>query len=598
MIKEFEKRLLSSVILIPIAVFFIVQGSLFFIFFLGVLFLATSYEWIIMSKKNNLLKFLGITFLLFSFYSTFQIREENSFKYFLFIITVCIFTDIGGYVFGKIFKGPKLTKISPNKTYSGVFGSFLLSIISGQIFLNYFGKREIVDSDHLFVFLIILLISLISQIGDLVISFFKRKAKLKDTGKILPGHGGVLDRIDGLVFCYAHNLPFWENMKKRIVILGSTSSIGKSLLNIIKKDKKNFKIELLTANTNYKNLISQAIKFKVKNIIITDADSFKKTKIICRNKKINIFQNFESLKKILPKKVDYVMSAISGIGGLLPTYKIINRTKLIAIANKEAIVCGWPLIKSELEKNKTSFIPVDSEHFSIFSLIENKETSDIEKIYITASGGPFLNLAKNKFKKIKLSDALKHPNWRMGKKITIDSATLMNKVFEVIEAKNIFNIDYDKISILTHPKSYVHTLIKFKNGLSKILVHEPNMKIPIYNSVYFEKDKDLKTNSLDLKNLNNLDLQEVKKDKFPLVRLLNKLPKYSSLFETVLITVNDYLVNKFLEKKIDFQKLIKLIFKISNLKEFQKFKKIQPKNIKEIYNLRDYVHFKLETLGI
>ena len=200
MIKEFEKRLLSSVILIPIAVFFIVQGSLFFIFFLGVLFLATSYEWIIMSKKNNLLKFLGITFLLFSFYSTFQIREENSFKYFLFIITVCIFTDIGGYVFGKIFKGPKLTKISPNKTYSGVFGSFLLSIISGQIFLNYFGKREIVDLDHLFVFLIILLISLISQIGDLVISFFKRKAKLKDTGKILPGHGGVLDRIDGLVF--------------------------------------------------------------------------------------------------------------------------------------------------------------------------------------------------------------------------------------------------------------------------------------------------------------------------------------------------------------------------------------------------------------
>ena len=200
MIKEFEKRLLSSMILIPIAIFFIVQGSLFFTFFLGVLFLATSYEWIIMSKKNDLLKFLGITFLLFSFYATFEIREENSFKYFLFIVTICIFTDIGGYVFGKVFKGPKLTKISPNKTYSGVFGSFLLSLISGLIFLNYFGKGEIVDSDHLFIFLIILLISLISQIGDLIISFFKRKAKLKDTGKILPGHGGLLDRIDGLVF--------------------------------------------------------------------------------------------------------------------------------------------------------------------------------------------------------------------------------------------------------------------------------------------------------------------------------------------------------------------------------------------------------------
>ena len=155
-------------------------------------------------------------------------------------------------------------------------------------------------------------------------------------------------------------------MKKKIVILGSTSSIGKSLLEIIKKDRKNFKIELLTANTNFKDLIAQAKRFNVKNIIITDPNSFKKTKIICKNKKINIFQNFENLKKILPKKVDYVMSAISGIGGLLPTYKIINCTKLIAIANKEAIICGWSLIEDKLKKHKTKFIPVDSEHFSIF----------------------------------------------------------------------------------------------------------------------------------------------------------------------------------------------------------------------------------------
>ena len=387
-------------------------------------------------------------------------------------------------------------------------------------------------------------------------------------------------------------------MKKKIVILGSTSSIGKSLLNIIKKDKKTFKIELLTANTNYKDLINQAKKFSVKNIIITDPISFKKTKIICKNKKINIFQNFENLKKILPKKVDYVMSAISGIGGLLPTYKIIDRTKLIAIANKEAIVCGWPLIKKELKKNKTKFIPVDSEHFSIFSLIDDKNKNDIEKIYITASGGPFRNLPKNQFKKIKLKDALKHPNWSMGKKITIDSATLMNKVFEVIEAKNIFDIDYKNISILTHPKSYVHAIIKFKNGLTKFLIHEPDMKIPIYNSIYYQKNKNLKNNPLDLNILNNLNLKKVEENKFPLVKLLNKLPKNSSLFETILITINDYLVYKFLEKKIDFQNLVKLIHKISNFKEFQKFKKIKPKNLKEIYNLRDYVHLKLDTLGI
>tara|TARA_B100000989_G_scaffold86363_1_gene62026 strand:+ start:2365 stop:3528 length:1164 start_codon:yes stop_codon:yes gene_type:complete len=387
-------------------------------------------------------------------------------------------------------------------------------------------------------------------------------------------------------------------MKKKIAILGSTSSIGKSLLDIIKKDKKNFKIELLTANTNYRDLVNQANKFDVKNIIITDPNSFKKTKIICKNKKINIFQNFESLRKILPKKVDYVMSAISGIGGLLPTFKIINRTKLIAIANKESIVCGWPLIKKELKKNKTTFIPIDSEHFSIFSLLNNSDKNNIERIYITASGGPFINLPKSKFKKIKLNDALKHPNWSMGKKITIDSATLMNKVFEVIEARNIFNINYEKISILTHPKSYVHTIIKFKNGLSKILIHEPDMKIPIYNSIYDKFTKSLKTIPINFKNLNDLNLQEVKKNKFPFVQLLDRLPKYPSLFETILITVNDYLVYKFLDKKINYQKMITLINKILHLKEFQKYKRIKPRNIKQIYNLRDYVHLKLNTLGI
>jgi len=200
MIKEFEKRILSSLILIPIAIFFIIQGSVFFLFFLSISFLATSYEWIKMSKKNNFLKLLGIIFLLYSFYTAFEIREYKNFKYFLFIVTVCIFTDIGGYIFGKIFKGPKLTKISPNKTYAGVFGSFLLSLMAGLIYINYFGKNEITNLDNLFILFSILFISLISQIGDLVISYFKRKAKLKDTGKILPGHGGLLDRIDGLVF--------------------------------------------------------------------------------------------------------------------------------------------------------------------------------------------------------------------------------------------------------------------------------------------------------------------------------------------------------------------------------------------------------------
>ena len=203
MIKEFEKRLLSSLILIPIAIFFIIQGSVFFTFFLSILFLATSYEWLKMSKKNNLLKILGIIFLLFSFYIAYKIREGESFKLFLFIVVICISTDIGGYIFGKIFKGPKLTKISPKKTYAGVIGSFLLSLVTGLSFIHYFVKDPTkLNTEGLPLLLMILFISLVSQIGDLIISYFKRKAKLKDTGKIIPGHGGILDRIDGLIFVF------------------------------------------------------------------------------------------------------------------------------------------------------------------------------------------------------------------------------------------------------------------------------------------------------------------------------------------------------------------------------------------------------------
>ena len=278
--------------------------------------------------------------------------------------------------------------------------------------------------------------------------------------------------------------------------------------------------------------------------------------------------------------------------------EIINRTKIIAIANKEAIICGWEFIKKELKRNKTKFIPVDSEHFSLWSLLQNSKTNDIEKIYITASGGPFLNLPKKSFSKITVRKALNHPNWKMGKKITIDSATLMNKVFEVIEAKNIFDIPYKKISILTHPSSYIHSIIKFKNGLTKILAHDPDMRIPIFNSLYLNKSQLTRTKPVNLHFLNNLKLKNVNTRKFFLTKTIANLPQKSSLYETILITVNDYLVYKFLENRISFKDLMQMIQKFSNLKEFQKFKKIRPKNIEDIYRLRDYVSLKMNSLGI
>ena len=199
MFKEFEKRLISSIILIPLAVFFIYQGSIYFIFFLSVLFLATSYEWIRMCKTKYVMIFFGIIFSIFSFFSAFYIRENIGFLFFLFIILICISTDIGGYVFGKVFKGPKLTKISPNKTYSGVIGGFLISLSVGLFFLQY-TNTDFLGNDSSKILPSILFISFVSQLGDLIISYFKRKAKLKNTGNILPGHGGLLDRIDGMIF--------------------------------------------------------------------------------------------------------------------------------------------------------------------------------------------------------------------------------------------------------------------------------------------------------------------------------------------------------------------------------------------------------------
>ena len=387
-------------------------------------------------------------------------------------------------------------------------------------------------------------------------------------------------------------------MMKKIAILGSTGSIGENTLRIIKKDKKNFNINLLSTNRNVNKIYKQAKDFRVKNIIISDLNSYKKAKIKFKRSKINIYNNFDHLNKIIKSKNDLVMSAITGLNGLSPTLKSIKHTKKILIANKESIICGWNLINKELKKHKTDFIPVDSEHFSIWSLLQNYNPDNIEKIYITASGGPFLKLPKKQFSKISVKKALSHPNWRMGKKITIDSATLMNKVFEVIEAKNIFNLDYNKISILTHPKSYVHAIIKFKNGLTKLLLHDPDMKIPIFNAIYFSNLRKIKTSPLNLEIINNLELKDVNINKFPLVKLLKKLPKRSSLFETILITVNDYLVFKFLNKKINFKKLINLINRISNFKEFQKFKKIKPKNIDDIYKVRDYVSLKLDSLSV
>ena len=254
----------------------------------------------------------------------------------------------------------------------------------------------------------------------------------------------------------------------------------------------------------------------------------------------------------------------------------------MASANKESIICGWKLIKDKLNKNKTQFIPLDSEHFSVWSLLKGEKYKNIKKIYLTASGGPFLNKRLNQIKSIKPKFALKHPNWKMGKKITIDSATMMNKIFEFIEAVKIFDLDPKKIGIIIHPKSYIHAIIEFNKGITKFLSHDTTMEIPIANSLY-SIDENFKyiNNNFNYNKLNGLNFIKPDIKKFPLIKIL-KYKFKGTYFEIILVSINDWLVKKYLENKISYISINKLMLILLKKPYFKKYYQIEPKNIKDI----------------
>ena len=372
-------------------------------------------------------------------------------------------------------------------------------------------------------------------------------------------------------------------MKKNISILGSTGSVGLSTLKIIDKKKDFFRIILLAANNNYKLICEQIKKYKPKYFIINNFKVYKKVKKKYENKKVKILNNFN---RINLKKLDLSITAIPGIAGLEPTLLFIKYSKKILIANKEAIICGWPLIKKLAANNKTKIIPVDSEHYSIFKLIENLDLKEIEKIYITASGGPFLNYRKKEMHKISTKDALKHPKWKMGKKITIDSSTLMNKILELIEAQKLFNIPINKLDILIHPNSLVHAIIRKKNGLTVFIYHETSMIIPLVNAIFDGKlniKEFYKTNKKKDK-LENLVFNKVDKKIFPVFNLKNRANEYPST-SIIINAANEILVELFLKKKIPFLSISKTILKILNDRNYKKYAIRKPKNIHEITNI-------------
>ena len=371
-----------------------------------------------------------------------------------------------------------------------------------------------------------------------------------------------------------------------ISVLGSTGSIGSSVLTILKK-KKSFTPYLFSANKNYHLICKQIKQFKPKYFLIYNDEIFNKVKKKFKYSKTKIIDNL----KIKNFKISQIaIMAIPGIDGLNPTLTMIKKSKKILLANKESIVCGWKLIRNASLKYNTKIIPLDSEHFSIFKLLENKNINEIEKIFLTASGGPFLNHKPHKLKKIIPKNALKHPKWKMGKKITIDSSTLMNKVLEYIEAQKLFNLPKEKLEILIHPESLVHAIVRFKNGLIKFIYHDTSMIIPITNAI-FEKNVDINKFYQNKNEIKNLSFEKPKLNNFPILKILNRVNEFPST-PIIINASNEVLVDLFLRNKVPFLSIPATIKKVLNDRNYKKYAIKAPKDLKQIKKIDTWAKTK------
>ena len=355
---------------------------------------------------------------------------------------------------------------------------------------------------------------------------------------------------------------------------------------------------LFTANNSYKKLAQKAIEFNAQKVLIKNKKHYQKLKLLLKKTKTKVFSGDISVSKLISKKVDYTMSSIVGLAGLQPTIDSIKFSRTVAIANKETIICAWQILSKLQKKYKTKILPVDSEHFSIMELTKNVDDAEIEEILITASGGPFLKSPIKKLNNVSVSEAINHPNWKMGKKISIDSANLMNKVFEVIEACKIFNFDEKKYKIIIHPQSYVHSIIRFKNGLIKMILYDADMEIPISNTIYGKRNKLLNIKNVNIKNLNNMTFEKVDIKKFPAVKFVKKCLILGFSSPIILNAANEILVDLFINKKIAFLDIVKTINKIFKDKEFKKYAKRKPDSVKQIMTIDNWARLKIANFCV
>ena len=351
-------------------------------------------------------------------------------------------------------------------------------------------------------------------------------------------------------------------MKKRIAILGSTGSIGKQALEVIEQNPERFEVEVLTANNNVDLLIAQAKKFQPNVVVIANPEKYEYVSGALKNEDIKVFAGSDALNQVVQMDtVDMVLTAMVGYSGLLPTYNAIKAKKSIALANKETLVVAGEIITKAAIENQVEILPVDSEHSAIFQCLAGEFRNPIEKILLTCSGGPFRGKSMEELQQVTVDNALNHPNWEMGAKITIDSATLMNKGFEMIEARWLFGVPPSKIEVVIHPQSIIHSLVQFEDGSIKAQLGLPDMKLPIQYALGFPQRIKNNFQRFSFASYPTLTFEQPNTKIFRNLALAFEAINKGGNMPCVLNAANEIVVDAFLNRKISFLQMPEIIEK-------------------------------------
>lgn len=340
---------------------------------------------------------------------------------------------------------------------------------------------------------------------------------------------------------------------KHISLLGSTGSIGTQTLDIVAEHPECLKVEILTAGKNWKLLAEQALRFRPKRVVIADVSAYGLLKDALAGSDIEVSAGSSAIAEAAEDSdIDTVVTAMVGYSGLEPTIRAVKSGKEIALANKETLVVGGNLINHLLKKSKSRILPVDSEHSAIFQCLEGEDSKNISKIVLTASGGPFRTFSVGALENVTVEDALKHPKWDMGAKVTIDSASMMNKGFEMIEAHHLFGCDPDKIEVAVHPQSIVHSMVEFIDGSMKAQLGPTDMHLPIRYALGYPRRLKSSATSLSLKDYSNLTFESPDMNKFPLLAMAYEAIKVNGTAPCILNAANEIAVALFLNRRIRF----------------------------------------------